>query len=236
MTSEKNSKARAFFLLKFLGMKWNIMIPHLFYILQESPADFTRVALPSIKYYVQVIWEFMKRIERRSLSLVLSADSDGKEFAGSMTQVAKDEKWVIKNIFWLIGNSTLSPENTIESIISHKSDVVVVHSRDRHIERLFRAFKELANTTDAIWVLTDITEYGISDIDVLPTGLIKISARLRETNCDYTLYSDAIYDALLLYQVVFEAVRGKNRYQTSEEEACFGEIEDSKDVQDLVKM
>lgn len=178
----------------------------------------------------------MKRIERRSLSLVLSADSDGKEFAGSMTQVAKDEKWVIKNIFWLIGNSTLSPENTIESIISHKSDVVVVHSRDRHNERLFRAFKELANTTDAIWVLTDITEYGISDIDVLPTGLIKISARLRETNCDYTLYSDAIYDALLLYQVVFEAVRGKNRYQTSEEEACFGEIEDSKDVQDLVKM
>lgn len=177
----------------------------------------------------------MKKIERRSLCLVLSADSDGEALADSMAQVAKDEKWVINKIFWLVGKGMLSLENEIESIIAEQSDVVVVHSRDKDNEPLFRAIRN-SNTTDSIWILTDITESGISDLDVIPAGFIKIIPRKREANLDHSLYTDAIYDALLLFQAAFDTAYGKTRYLTSEEDTCFGENRDSRDIQDLVKM
>ena len=191
--------------------------------------------MPSIKYYAQVIWEFMKKIERSSLCLVLSADSDGEALADSMARMAKDEKWLIKRIFWLAGNSLVSIETEIESIISRQSDVVVVHSRDKDNEPLFRAMKKF-NATGAIWILTDITEYGISNLDVLPSGLIKINARKRQENLDDTLYSDAIYDAFLLFQTAFERKYGKTPSQTEEEDACFKANTSSREIQDVVKM
>ena len=203
--------------------------------MQESPADFTRVAVPSIKYYAQVIWEFMKKIERSSLCLVLSADSDGEALADSMARMAKDEKWLIKRIFWLAENSLVSIETEIESIISEQSDVVVVHSRDKDNDPLFRAMKKF-NATGSIWILTHITEYGISHLDVLPTGLIKINARKRQVNLDYTLYSDAIYDAFLLFQTAFVRAQSKTLYQMDDKDECFEANTSSREIQDLVKM
>ena len=177
----------------------------------------------------------MKKIERRSLCLILSADSDGEALAVSMARVAKDEKWFIIKIFWLVDKGMLSLEDEIASIISARSDVVVVHSREKDNEPLFRLIKNF-NATDTVWILTDITECGVSDLDVFPTGLIKISARKREANLDDSLYSDAIYDALAIFQAAFETAYGKSRYQASEEDTCFGENRDSRDIQDLVKM
>lgn len=191
--------------------------------------------MPSIQYYAQVVWELMKKIERSSLCLVLSADSDGKALADSMARVAKDEKWLIKKIFWLVGNSLLSLENEIESIILQRSDVVVVHSRDKDNEPLFRVMKKF-NATGTIWILTDITECGISHLDILPAGMIKTSARKREANLDDSLYSGAIYDAFLLFQTAFERAHGKTRYQTEEEDACFEANASSGEIKDLVKM
>lgn len=150
----------------------------------------------------------------------MSADSDGQEFADSMVQVAKEEKWFIKKIVWLVGNDTLSVQNVVESVISQQSDVVLVHSRNRDNGALFRVLAESRNTTDSLWVITDVTEYGISNINILPDGLIKVSA--RKGNLDCSLYSDAIYDALLLFQTAFEKALGKGFHQTSED-TCFGE-------------
>lgn len=167
--------------------------------------------------------------------MVLSADSDGEALADSMARMAKDEKWLIKEILWLAGNSSLSIETGIESIISQQSDVVVVHSRDKDNEPLFRVMKKF-NATGTIWIVTHITEYGISHFDFLPAGLIKINARNREVNLDDTLYSDAIYDAFLLFQTAFERAQRKTPYQFEEEDACFEENTSSRDIQDLIKM
>lgn len=193
--------------------------------------------MPSIKYYVQVIRELMTKIERSSLCLVLSADADGQALADSISQVAKDEKWLIKEIFWLAGNSLISIETRIESIISQGSDVVIVHSRDKGNEPLFRAIEKF-NATGTIWILTDITEYGISHLDVLPAGLIKINARKRQVIIDDSLYSDAIYDAFLLFQNAFKRAHRKTPYKTDEEDACqfFEANTSSTEIQDLVKM
>lgn len=167
--------------------------------------------------------------------MVLSADSDGQALADSISRVAKDEKWLIKGIFWLAGNSLLSIETGIESIISQGSDVVIVHSRDKGNEPLFRAIKKF-NATGTIWILTDITEYGISHLDVLPAGLIKINARKRQVVIDDSLYSDAIYDAFLLFQNALERAHRKTPYQTDEEDTCFEANTSSREIQDLVKM
>ena len=191
--------------------------------------------MPSIKHYAQVIWELMKKIERSTLCLVLSADSDGEVLAGSMARMAKDEKWLIEKIFWLAGNSLPSIETEIESIISLQSDVVVVHSRDKDNEPLFRAMKKF-NATGTIWILTDITATGISHLEVLPAGLIKINARKREVIFDDGLCSDAIYDAFLLFQTAFERAHRKNPYKTDEEDGCFETNTSSREIQDLVKM
>ena len=166
--------------------------------------------------------------------MVLSADSDGAALADSMARVAKDEKWIIKKILWLVGKSMLSLEKEIESIIAEQSDVVVVHSRDKDNGLLFRSIGNF-DTTDTIWVLTDITVWGISNLEVLPAGLIKTSARKRNANLDDNLYSDAIYDALLLFQAVFDTVYGKISYKPSEEDTCF-KNRDTRDIQDLVRM
>ena len=192
--------------------------------------------MPSIKYYAQVIWEFMKKIERSSLCLVLSADSDGEALADSMARMAKDEKWLIKKVIWLAGNGLVSIETEIESIISQQSDVVVVHSRDKDNDPLFQAMKKF-KATGSIWILTHITEYGISHLDVLPAGLIKIKARKREVNLDGTLYSDAIYDAFLLFQTAFMRAQSKTPDQMEgTEDPCFEANTNAKEIQDLVKM
>lgn len=185
-------------------------------------------------HYTQVIWELMKKIERRSLCLVLSADSDGAALADSMARVAKDEKWIIKKILWLVGKSMLSLEKEIESIIAEQSDVVVVHSRDKDNGLLFKSMGNFTKT-DTIWVLTEITVWGISNLEVLPAGFIKTSARKRDANLDDNLYSDAIYDALLLFQAAFDTAYGKIPYQTSEKDTFF-ENRDNRDILDQVRM
>ena len=191
--------------------------------------------MPSIKYYAQVIWEFMKKIERSSLCLVLSADSDGEALAESIARMAKDEKWLIKRTFWIVGNSLVSIETEIESIISQQSDVVVVHSRDKDNEPLFRAMKKF-NATGSIWILTQITEYGISHLDVLPTGLIKINARKRQVYLDDALFSDVIYDAFLLFQTAFMTAQRKTPYQMDDKDECFEANTSAREIQDLVKL
>lgn len=168
--------------------------------------------------------------------MVLSADSDGEALADSMARMAKDEKWLIKKVIWLAGNGLVSIETEIESIISQQSDVVVVHSRDKDNDPLFQAMEKF-NATGSIWILTHITEYGISHLDVLPAGLIKIKARKREVNLDGTLYSDAIYDAFLLFQTAFMRAQSKTPDQMeATEDPCFEANTNAKEIQDLVKM
>ena len=176
-------------------------------------------------------------MERRSLCLILSADSESKELADAMSLLAKVEKWPIKEILWLI-NVTVSLELEVKSVIAKQSDVVVVHSRDTDNELLFQTIKSLGiNTTETLWILTDITEHGISRIEWLPLGMIKISARKPESYRDQSLYANAVCDALLIYQAAFERAHAPDRYTENPESDCFlGEHGKASDIQDLANM
>lgn len=179
----------------------------------------------------------MKKMERRSLCLVLSADSDGKELADSIARVAKDEKWMIKKTLWLVENTTASLESDIKSIITKQSGIVVVHSRESKNELLFETIKSHGiSTEETLWLFTDITEYGVPDIEALPVGMIKISARKRESHRDHILYSNAVYDALLLYQAAFERAHAQTGYDSPEGECLLGENGGSMNIQNAAKM
>ena len=195
------------------------------------------MALPSIKHYAQVISEVMRKMELRSLCLILSADSESKELADAMSLLAKVEKWLIKEILWLIRNATVSLKLEVKSVIAKQSDVVVVHSRDTDNELLFQTIKSVSiDTTETLWILTDITEHGIPRIEWLPVGMIKISARKRESYRDQSLYGIAVCDALLLYQEAFERAHTPARYNNPDGGCFLGEHGEATDIQDLAKM
>lgn len=155
----------------------------------------------------------MKKTERRSLCLVLSVDSDGQELADSMTQVAEKEKWFINKIFWLVENNVPSIKNISASLPFLQSDVVVVHSRNEDNGVLLELLTE-NNTSHSLWVVTDVTMFGLSNVNILPDGLIRINA--RSENIDSTFYSDAIYDALLLYQAAMQKALGMDLHRITE--------------------
>lgn len=176
-------------------------------------------------------------MERRSLCLILSADPQSKEFADAMIRVAEDEKWMIKETLWLDENTTESLKLEVKSLIARQSGVTVVHSRDIDNKFLFQALD--VDATGTIWIMTDITEHGIPDTEALPAGIIKISARRRESSRDQSLYSGAVCDALLLYQAAFErahALTLDNRPEGTPEGDCL-RVDNGKaiDIQDLAK-
>lgn len=59
----------------------------------------------------------MKKIESSSFCLVLFVDFDGEVFVDLMVWMVKDEKWLIKRIFWFVENSLVLIEIEIEFII-----------------------------------------------------------------------------------------------------------------------
>ena len=190
-----------------------------------------------MRHYAQVIWEVMKKTERRSVCLVLSADTDGKELAESIVEMAKREKWMIKGILWLIQNRNTSLQIEMKSIQAKQSDVVVVHSRDRDNGLLFQAIQYLSiYRTGTLWILTDITEHGVPDIEAFQVGMLKISAKKRQPFRDQSFYSDVIYDALLLFEAAFERAYGSTRYDSSEGDCLPNKDGNTGDIQDLAKM
>lgn len=194
------------------------------------------MALPSIQHYAQVISEVMKKMGLRSLCLILSADSESMELADAMSLLAKVEKWLIKEILWLVRNATVSLKLEVKSVIAKRSDVVVVHSRDTDNELLFQTTKSLSIDSETLWLLTDITEHGMPHIQRLPVGIIKISARKRESYRDQSLYANAVCDALLLYQEAFERAHTPARYNNPDGGCFLGEHGEATDIQDLAKM
>lgn len=194
------------------------------------------MALPSIQHYAQVISEVMKKMGLRSLCLILSADSESMELADAMSLLAKVEKWLIKEILWLVRNATVSLKLEVKSVIAKQSDVVVVHSRDTDNELLFQTTKSLSIDSETLWLLTDITEHGMPHIQRLPVGIIKISARKRESYRDQSLYANAVCDALLLYQEAFERAHTPARYNNPDGGCFLGEHGEATDIQDLAKM
>ena len=103
-----------------------------------------------------------------------------------------------------------SMKNISASLPFLQSDVVVIHSRNEDNRVLLGLLTE-NNTSHSLWVVTDVTMFGLSNVHILPDGLIRISA--RSENIDATFYSDVIYDAPLLYQAALEKALGMDLHQ-----------------------
>ena len=89
----------------------------------------------------------------------------------------------------------------------------MVHSRNEDNGVLLELLTE-NNTSHSLWVVTDVTMFGLSNVNILPDGLIRINA--RSENIDSTFYSDAIYDALLLYQAALQKALGMDLHRITE--------------------
>ena len=138
----------------------------------------------------------MQKMGWRRLSLVVSADYEGKLLADTIMAYSKTEKWDIPLTVWLSGreNATLL-KTTIKLIVTNGNDseAVIVHIRDSRNDDFFRLVQFLGvNQSKASWLLTDITTHGVSDSTVLPTGFVTISPW---SSPEHDFMEHALYDA-----------------------------------------
>ena len=196
--------------------------------------DFTRVGLPSVIHYAQVIREIMTKMQWYSLSLVLSADYEGKVLADAMSQIGTDEKWLITVTFWC-GELEERLENEIKGITAKQSDAIFVHTRETDNGPLFNTIRQNLNlSSKTVWFLSDATGYEISDMNLLPPGILKISLRNAHLGHDSELYTNGIYDALVLFQTAFEKAHDLDRRPGIGD--CLSGYNHSRGYQSLVKM
>ena len=124
-----------------------------------------------------------------------------------MRRFALQEKWEILKIIWLMGETIGKDTKTeLENTLRHDSDVVVMHGRLGRLQgRFFELIQELGvRQYKAVWIVTEITTSLATDSRSLPEGLLKTSLKKPEQCCDYSIYEDALQDALLLFQLSFE--------------------------------
>lgn len=130
-------------------------------------------------HYACALRDMVQKIGWRRLSLVVSADYEGKVLADTILAYSKTKKWAIQRIVWLSRNENATElKTTIKLIMTsdNDSDAVIVHIRDSHNDDFFRLVQILGvNQSKAAWLLTDITTHGVSDSTALPAGFVTIS-------------------------------------------------------------
>lgn len=162
-------------------------------------------------HYACTLRDMVQKMGWRKLSLVMSADYEGKVLADAMLEYSKKEKWNILQTVWITrSENTTVLRSTIKLTMTNESDVVIVHVRDKHNEDLFRLVQSLGvNQFKALWVLTDITTYGVSDSTVLPRGLVSICPW---KSLEHDFMENALYDAFdLIAMSVKDAARQTSR-------------------------
>ena len=141
----------------------------------------------------------MQKMGWRRLSLVLSADYEGKVLADTIWAYSKTDKWDIQHTVWLSRRENATELKTAIKLImpsDNDSDAVIVHIRDSQNDDFFRLVQFLGvNQSRASWLLTDITKYGVSNSTVLPTGFVIISP-WRSPEHDFMVH--ALYDTFEL--------------------------------------
>lgn len=151
----------------------------------------------------------------RKLSLVLSADYEGKVLAEAMLEYSKKEKWNILQTLWISSRENNTElKSTIKPALTNDSDAVIVHVRDTQNDELFRSVQILGvNQFKASWVLTDVTTYGVSDSTVLPRGFLRISPWKSP---EHDFMEHALYDAFDLIALSVNGATKQTLRQTSE--------------------
>jgi len=137
----------------------------------------------------------VRKMGWRRLSLVVSADYEGKVLADAILEYSKTDKWDIQHAVWLSRKENATELKTAIRLImtgENESDAVIVHLRDSQNDDFFRLVQFLGvNQSKASWLLTDITKYGVSNSTVFPAGLVTISP-WRSPEHDFM--ENALYD------------------------------------------
>ena len=168
--------------------------------------------------------DVVKKMAWRTISLVLSADHEGKVFAEEMIKFSREEKWDIVHIVWILKSQRNSTD--LKSMMADDCDVVIVHVRDSPNNDLFRLVRILGvNQFKAAWLLTDIATTEVSSLNDLPDGFVRISPR---SNSECHITEHALYDA---FQLIELSSTGAVKMSRDCKELCQSTNDDDKALQ-----
>ena len=180
-----------------------------------------------MKHYACAMRDVVKKMAWRTISLVLSADYEGKVFAEEMKRHSREEKWDIVHTVWILKNQGNSTD--LKSMMAGDCDVIIVHVRDSPNDDLFRLVKILGvNHFKGAWLLTDITTLEVSSTDDLPGGFVRISPR---SNSEFQITEHALYDA---FQLIELSSTGTVKMSRDSNELCQSTNDDNKALQWLM--
>ncbi|KAL9978811.1 hypothetical protein ACROYT_G016377 [Oculina patagonica] len=178
-----------------------------FPITQESSGGFTRVAAPSIIEYAQAMIKIIQKMGWQTISLVVSATYEGHVFADAITDLAFDKKWRVLSTLWIQGHEHLDELSArLQNVTQAKPDVIIGHIRERHNDNIFRSIQNLkAIDNSSAWLVSDVTAYGVQDINSIPAGVIQVSGKSPEIGHDYELYINVLFDSFVMFESAFRS-------------------------------
>lgn len=141
-----------------------------------------------------------------NLSLVVSASKEGCVFADAVKQLAREKKWRVFTTMWIQGDETVEELSMgLRNVTRTKSDVIIGHIRERSNEDIFRTIQDLqAIDNNSAWLVSDVTTRGILDLNLIPAGMLRISAKSPEMGHDYELYVNVLYDSFVMIESAFK--------------------------------
>lgn len=166
---------------------------------------FTRVAAPSVVEYAQAMVKILQKMGWRRLAILVSTTHDGKIFSDAMNYLALKEKWIVTSTLRIAGEEGWNEISTvIQNVIQSKPDVIIGHIRQRSNDDIFWTIQNLqALKNGSVWLVSDVTTYGIRNLSSIPPGVLMVSAKSPEIGHDYELYINTLYDSFVLFESVF---------------------------------
>ena len=176
-------------------------------MLKESSGGFTRVAAPSVIEYAQTMVNVIQKMGWQTLSLVVSATYEGHVFADAVKKLAWEKKWPVFKTLWIQDDETLEELSMgLRNVTRAESDVIIGHIRERFNVDIFRIIQDLqAIDNSTAWLVSDVTTYGILDLNSIPAGMIQVSRKSPEMGHDYDLYVNVLYDSFVMIESAFKS-------------------------------
>lgn len=157
--------------------------------------------------YAQAMVKIIQKMGWRTLSLVVSTTYEGHVFADAIRHLALENKWRVLSLLWIHGHESLEElSKEMQNVTRAKSDVIIGHIREKLNDNFFRTINNLQATDNgSAWLVSDVTAYGIQDINSIPAGVIQVSVKSPEIGHDFELYINVLYDALVMFESAFKS-------------------------------
>lgn len=157
--------------------------------------------------YAQAMVKIIQKMGWQTLSLVVSATHEGHVFANAIRHLALAKKWRVLSTLWIQGHENLDETSArFQNVTQAKPDVIIGHIRERYNDNIFRSIQNLqAIDNSSAWLVSDVTAYGVQDINLIPAGVIQVSGKSPEIGHDYELYINVLYDSFVMFESAFRS-------------------------------